>query len=150
MTNSSALYQVQKSYFKSRATYPLAFRKAQLRKLKHLILLNEQKVYAALKADFQKSEFEAFVTELGGVIKSIDLHLKKMKQWSKPQRVKSGLANFPSSSYIYREPYGVCLIITPWNYPFLLALEPLVAAIAAGNCAIIKPSELTSMSSMLQ
>lgn len=149
MTNSSALYQVQKSYFKSRVTYPLAFRKAQLRKLKHLILLNEKKVYTALKADFQKSEFEAFVTELGGVVKSIDLHLKKMKQWSKPQRVKSGLANFPSSSYIYREPYGVCLIIAPWNYPFLLALEPLVAAIAAGNCAVIKPSELTTNTSAL-
>ncbi len=149
MANSSVLFQEQKHFFKSRETYPLAFRKAQLRKLKHLVQLHEQAVYDALQADFQKGEFEAFVTELGGVIKSIDLHLKNMNRWSKPERVKSSLANFPSSSHIYREPFGVCLIIAPWNYPFLLALEPLVAAISAGNCAIIKPSELTPNTSAL-
>jgi aldehyde dehydrogenase (NAD+) len=97
----------------------------------------------ALKQDLNKSELEAFTTEVGILLKEISFVSKRLKDWSKPKSVKTPFTHIGSSSKLIQEPYGVVLIIAPWNYPFLLAISPLVGAIAAGNTAIIKPSELT-------
>lgn len=103
----------------------------------------------ALKTDLQKSEFEAYTTEIGFVLEEIRFTLKHLKKWSKPKRVKTPITHFGAKSYVVKEPYGVAFIIAPWNYPFQLAIAPLIGAIAAGNCAVIKPSELTPTTSSL-
>ncbi len=139
----------QKDFFASQKTKEVQFRIDLLKALKTEIQNNEQSIYDALKKDFQKSEFETFLSEFGLVLSELNLAIKKLKTWSKPERVKSSILTFPSSDYIYREPYGNVLIIAPWNYPFLLALAPLVMAIAAGNTVVLKPSELTQNTSKL-
>ena len=88
-----------------------------------------------------KSEFEAYATEIGIILDEINFAIKHLKSWSKTKKVRTPLTNFLSSSYIYSEPYGVSLIISPWNYPFQLLISPLIGSIAAGNCAMLKPSE---------
>lgn len=103
----------------------------------------------ALKTDLHKSEFEAYTTEIGFVLEEIRFTLKHLKKWSKPTRVRTPITHFGAKSYVMKEPYGVALIIAPWNYPFQLAMAPLIGAIAAGNCAVIKPSELTPTTSSL-
>ncbi|WP_372756586.1 aldehyde dehydrogenase [Mariniflexile sp.] len=137
----------QKTFFKSQKTKDIAFRLNYLKTLKSEILAKEQIIYDALYKDFRKSEFEAFVSEYGLVISQLNLAIKNLKNWSKPKRVRSSIITFPSSDYIFKEPYGTVLIIAPWNYPFLLALEPLIMAIAAGNTIVLKPSELTKNTS---
>ena len=103
----------------------------------------------ALKNDLNKSEFDAYITEIGILLEEIRFTMKHLKKWAKPRKVKSSLAQIGSKSMIYPEPYGVTLIISPWNYPFQLAVAPLIGAIAAGNCAVLKPSELTPATSEL-
>ncbi|WP_242927230.1 aldehyde dehydrogenase [Pontibacter vulgaris] len=137
------LLQKQRAFFSTGQTLSLDFRKAQLRKLQQAISQHEQEIFDALYADFRKPELESFVTEVGFIEQEIRLVLNKIGNWVKPKRVKETLVNFPAKSYIYSEPYGIALIIGPWNYPFQLVFNPLIGAIAAGNCAIIKPSELT-------
>ena len=132
-----------RAFFKTQNTKDIAVRINLLKALKKEILLNEDAIYVALKKDFNKSKFESFLSEFGLVISELNLAIKNLKYWSKPTRVKSSMLTFPSSSYIYKEPYGTILIIAPWNYPFILAIEPLVMAIAAGNTVVLKPSELT-------
>lgn len=115
----------------------------RLRELQQAILQHEQELLDAMYADFRKPQVEAYATEIGFIELELKLVLKNLSSWVKPQRVKESLLNFPSRSYIHSDPYGITLIIAPWNYPFQLLLAPLIGAMAAGNCAIVKPSELT-------
>ncbi|MDX5325417.1 MAG: aldehyde dehydrogenase [Bacteroidota bacterium] len=130
-------------FFDSGATRSYEFRKEQLRILKAVIQKYEQEVIEALTADFRKPPFESFATEIGFVYEEINVALRNLKGWMRHKKVGSPLPLFPSSSRIYYEPFGVSLIIAPWNYPFQLAISPLVASIAAGNVSLVKPSELT-------
>lgn len=139
----------QKTFFTTQKTKTITFRLQYLKALKSEILSKEQAVYNALQHDFKKSEFEAFISEFGLVISQLNLAITNLKKWSKPKRITPSILSFPSTDYIYKEPYGTVLIIAPWNYPFLLALEPLIMAIAAGNTVVLKPSELTKNTSQL-
>ncbi|TGV04644.1 aldehyde dehydrogenase [Flavivirga rizhaonensis] len=139
----------QKDFFKSQKTKDVSYRLSLLKTLKQEIVSNEQAIYDALKKDFKKPEFETFISEFGLVISELNLVIKNLKKWAKPKRVKSSMLTFPSQDYIYKEPYGNVLIIAPWNYPFLLAIEPLIMAIASGNTVVLKPSELTKHTSQL-
>ena len=141
--------QQQKAYFKSQQTKDISFRISVLKKLKEEIIVREHDIYEALKKDFNKSTFETFISEYGLVISELNLTLKNLKSWAKSKRVKSSMLTFPATDYIYKEPYGAVLVIAPWNYPFLLAIEPLIMAIAAGNTIVVKPSELTTHTSQL-
>ncbi|MBO0527645.1 aldehyde dehydrogenase [Clostridium botulinum] len=129
-------------FFEKGYTKDINFRIETLKKLKHNIKMNENNIFKALKIDLNKSEFETFITEIGIVYDEINGAIKNIKKWSKPKKVKTPITNFLASSYIYNEPYGVALIIAPWNYPFQLIMAPLVGAISAGNCVLLKPSEL--------
>nr|WP_315211378.1 aldehyde dehydrogenase [uncultured Flavobacterium sp.] len=121
----------------------IAFRKESLKKLLHNIIENEGAIIKALYDDFKKPAFEAVLTETNYVISDLKETIKNIDSWTKPKKVFASLLNFPSSDYIYSEPYGNVLILSPWNYPFQLALCPLVSAVAAGNKVTLKPSELT-------
>jgi len=135
------LCQHQKQYFDEGKTRSLPFRIGQLKKLRSIILANEQEIETALFNDLHKSSFEAFGSEVGQVLKEIDFAISKLKKWTAPQSVSTPLMFFPSSSKIYRDPLGTVLIIGPWNYPFLLLFAPLISAIAGGNTIMLKPSE---------
>lgn len=138
-----------RTFFHEGSSKNIAFRKKQLQTLKRLLKENEAELSKAVQADFGKPPFETFVSETGYLINEIDHSLKKLEQWAEPEYVSGSLLSFPSGSKILKEPYGVCLIIAPWNYPIQLTLSPLIGAIAAGNCAVIKPSELTPNTSQL-
>lgn len=112
-----------------------------LKRLKKVLKENEEEIIKALNKDLGKSSFEGYATEIGLVYEEINYAIKNLKKWCKREKVKSSLIYFPSKNYIYKEPYGVSLIIGPFNYPFQLIINPLVGAIAGGNCSIIKPSE---------
>jgi aldehyde dehydrogenase (NAD+) len=131
-----------RAYFESGATQSYSFRKEQLQKLKAAVVALEEEIYAALHKDLRKSKEESYVTENGFFLAEINNAIKKLNNWMKPQRVGTNLLNFPSKSFIISEPLGVVLIISPWNYPFQLLMTPLIGAIAAGNCVVMKPSEL--------
>ena len=141
--------QQQKAFFKSQQTKDISFRISVLKKLKEEIIVREHDIYEALKKDFNKPIFETFISEYGLVISELNLTLKNLKSWARSKRVKSSMLTFPATDYIYKEPYGAVLVIAPWNYPFLLAIEPLIMAIAAGNTVVVKPSELTTHTSQL-
>jgi aldehyde dehydrogenase (NAD+) len=128
-------------FFNSGATRPYAFRKEQLKKLKASILKHEQDLYDALHTDLKKSPEECWVTETGMVISELNAALKNLRQWMSPDSVTTNLLNMPSGSRVMKEPLGIVLIIGPWNYPFQLLINPLLGAIAAGNCVVLKPSE---------
>ncbi|WP_434291663.1 aldehyde dehydrogenase [Clostridium botulinum] len=142
MENIRNILEKQKSFFDKGYTKDINFRIEALKKLKHNIKINENNIFKALKIDLNKSEFETFITEIGIVYDEINGAIKNIKKWSKPKKVKIPITNFLASSYIYNEPYGVALIMSPWNYPFQLIMAPLVGAISAGNCVLLKPSEL--------
>lgn len=133
--------EAMQAYFESGVTRTAAFRKEQLKKLKRSIEKYEHDIYAALHSDLKKSKEESWVTETGIVLSELKLTLKNVKLWMAKEPVKTNLLNLPSSSFILKEPLGVVLIIAPWNYPFQLLLSPLIGAIAAGNCMVLKPSE---------
>jgi len=138
-----------KEFFRSGITRKITFRIANLLKLRQIIFDNERLILKALKDDLNKSEIEAYSSEIGIVIKEIDYALKHIEKWSRPQKVKTPLINKPGRSYFIYEPYGTALIISPWNYPFGLFFLPLVGAIAAGNCMLLKPSEIAQNTSAL-
>jgi aldehyde dehydrogenase (NAD+) len=138
-----------RDYFSSGATRSEVFRKEQLTALKHAIKKNEAAINEALYADLHKSPEEVWVAETGIVLAEINNALKNLHRWMRPKKVSTNLLNLPSSSRIEAEPFGLTLIIAPWNYPFQLLLNPLVGAIAAGNCAVLKPSELAPATSAL-
>jgi aldehyde dehydrogenase (NAD+) len=144
----SASLEKLRQFFESGATRTYAFRREQLEKLKASILKHENELYAALREDLKKSPEEAWVTELGLVMAEIHAALRNLRRWMKPRKTGTNLLNFPSRSSVRKEPLGVVLIIGPWNYPFQLLINPLVGAIAAGNCVVLKPSEFAPASSL--
>jgi len=141
------LAQKQHTYFKSGATRSYKFRIEQLKAFRAAIKRNEQKLNDALYADLNKSPHEIYMTEIGPALSELRFIKNHLKQWMKPKPVPGMLFSFPSSGEVIREPYGTALIISPWNYPFWLSTVPVIGAMAAGNCVILKPSELTSNTS---
>jgi aldehyde dehydrogenase (NAD+) len=136
-------------YFFSGATKSYTFRKEQLLSLKEAVMRYEKEIDTALFSDLKKSAEETYATETGLFLAEINGALKNLRSWMRTQTVPDNLVNFPSSCKIYQEPLGVVLIIAPWNYPFQLALIPLIGAIAAGNCVVLKPSELAPATSAI-
>lgn len=139
----------QHAYFATGATLSLEFRLAQLKKLYKLFESNEKQILEAVYKDFKKPAFEVYGSEVALVQHEIKYFLRHLPRLMRPERLKSALVLFPSKSYLYHEPHGVSLIIGPWNYPFMLQLMPVVGALAAGNCVVMKPSELTEHTSAL-
>jgi acyl-CoA reductase-like NAD-dependent aldehyde dehydrogenase len=136
------LFSKKQAYFLEGATRGLDFRLLNLRLLRDAMHQQESLLIEALRKDLGKPLIESFTSEIGTVLKEIDLTLKSLRSWARPQRRKTPLIHWPAKSYVHPEPKGVVLIIGPWNYPLQLTLLPLVGALAAGNCAVIKPSEL--------
>lgn len=139
----------QRTFFRTNATLPIEFRINALKKLKSIIQNNKDQICQALKSDLGKSDFESYMCEIGLTLTEITHMLKHVKKYSKPQKVPTPLAQFKSTSYRKPSPRGVCLIMSPWNYPFLLTIDPLVTAIATGNTAIVKPSAYSPATSTL-
>lgn len=140
MNKHQLILEKQQLFFRSGKTKDVSFRIQQLQKLKDEIKKKESEILLALKQDLNKSTFESYISEISIVLEQIDYFIKNTKKLSRPKRVKTPVAHFPSVSKIYKEPYGVVLIMAPWNYPFQLALAPLVGAISSGNCAVVKTS----------
>lgn len=132
----------QRNLFNSQKTKNLKFRKMYLEKLKEVLLKNEELLYDSIYKDFGKSKFDTFTTEISFVLKDINYFLKNLNSLAKPKKVRTNLANQLGSSKIYPEPLGCTLVIGAWNYPYQLSLSPVVAALAAGNTCILKPSEI--------
>ncbi len=130
-----------RAWFNSGATRDFIFRKEQLIKLRNSIIKHEEDIYRSLYSDLKKSREECWVTENGMVLAELNTAIRHIYKWMRPRRVKTNLLNLPSGSKILTEPLGVVLIIGPWNYPFQLLINPLIGAIAAGNCVVLKPSE---------
>ncbi len=139
----------QHQFFERGDNRGISFRKEQLRKLKALLQDHEDSFSEALHADFKKPSFETYGTELFVIYREIDHILSNLSTWAQPQKVSSSFINFPSRNYIYPQPYGVSLVIGAWNYPLQLAINPALASMAAGNCTIVKPSEMTPHTSEL-
>lgn len=133
----------QKQFFFSGKTKSVDFRIRSLKRLKSVLKKYFLDITDSMYKDFGKSEFESYATEIVGVIDELNFAIRHLQSWIAPKKVKTPPLLFKSRSYVYTEPYGIVLIITAWNYPFLLAITPLIASIAAGNCSIIKPSELS-------
>ncbi len=148
MTDIKSLLKLR-SYYETSITRPYAFRIEQLKKLKAAIIKYEKEIEAALYADLKKSPEESYATETGLLLAELNTTIKHLRQWMAPETKATNLVNLPSSSYIVKDPLGVVLIIGPWNYPLQLLLIPLVGAIAGGNCAVIKPSELSPATAAL-
>ena len=148
MTTAEIL-QLQREYFLTGETKSVKFRKKQLELLKQTILANEKKIYEALKEDLGKSEIESYMCEVALVVNEIKYILKHLKSFVKKKKVPTSIVNFPASSYEMPCPKGNVLIMSPWNYPFMLTIEPLVDALAAGNTAIVKPSAYSKATSKL-
>lgn len=141
--------QKQRDYFSSQETKEVDFRLRQLSTLKRMLEENEKDILASLQEDLGKSEIEAYETEIGLCHAEINYARKKLSGWAKKKRVRTPITGFPAKSYQLAEPYGVVLIISPWNYPWLLTINPLIGAIAAGNCVVIKPSAYSRANSVL-
>ncbi len=139
----SRINNIQEEFFNTHKTKALSFRLDNLKKMKQLILSHQNRLYDALWADLHKPGFEAYAGEVGFVLQELNLHIRKLKKWSKPKRVRTPLLHFYSTSFIYPEPYGRVLIFSPWNFPFQLAFAPLIGALSAGNCVVLKPSQHT-------
>lgn len=149
MVEIQSIVKKQREYFKSGATLKVGFRKDALKKLYATVKKYETEIAEALKQDLGKSSFESFMCEIGMVLSEISYMIKNIKKFASPKRVRTPLAQFASSSYKKPTPYGNVLIMSPWNYPFLLSIGPLIDAIAAGNTAVIKPSAYSPASSSI-
>ncbi|MEF9991383.1 MAG: aldehyde dehydrogenase [Romboutsia sp.] len=147
--NIDEILKKQKQYFKSQSTKDIRFRIKQLNKLEVAINSYEGKIIEALKNDFNKPEFESYETEIGVILSEIKHAKKNINKWSKPKKIKSSLSSPASKTYLYNQPYGICLIMSPWNYPFQLSISPLIGSIIAGNTSVIKPSELAPNTSRI-
>src|SRR5450432_777735 len=147
--NMETIIKKQKLYFNSNTSKALSFRIGELMKLKSLLKRYEQELTNALFLDFQKGSFNTFLTEFSGLYIDLDNTIQKVRRWAKVKRVGTNMLNFPGSSYIMPEPYGVCLIIGAWNYPINLTIAPVISALAAGNTIVLKPSELASHTSAI-
>jgi acyl-CoA reductase-like NAD-dependent aldehyde dehydrogenase len=146
--NHIEIINKQRDFFKKGETKDVGFRLTQLKKLKQIIIENKEAIIKSLAADLNKPEFESYATEIAS-IKEIDYAIKNISNWTKPRKAAISWDLFPYSARIYPEPLGLVLIIGPWNYPFQLIISPLVGSITAGNCSIIKPSELAPHTSRL-
>lgn len=146
MTNDAfaSLLNKQKEFFLSGKTKNLDFRTETLKKIKSVIKTNEEEILDAIYQDLHKVAMDGYATEIAGVYNEVNYAISNMRKWAKAEKVRTPSFLFPSKSYIYKEPYGSVLIIAPWNYPFQLLMLPLVGAIAAGNTAVLKPSEISS------
>jgi aldehyde dehydrogenase (NAD+) len=144
-----SLIQRQRDFFATGATKSVKFRKEQLAKLKNLISTHERDFIDALHKDLRKHEFEAYATEIGFILIELRKAINNVDKWAKTRTVPTPLFHFNGNSYVQPEPYGVTLIISPWNYPFQLLFAPLVGAISAGNTAVIKPSEFAPATSAI-
>ena len=131
----------QRQYFNQGHTKEIPFRITRLKTLEQAIKKNEEKIISALKRDLNKTAYESYLTEIGLILSEIRFTIKNVQTWTQPQKVKTPFIYPFASSYNYPEPYGIVLVISPWNYPFQLAMAPLIGAMAAGNCAVLKPSE---------
>lgn len=143
------LINKQRKFYSSNISKDLKFRIQNLKLLKSIIIKYEKEIQEALRLDLGKSETEAYMTEIGMVLDEIKYNIKHLAKWAKKKYVSTPLSQFPARSYRIPEPRGLVLIISPWNYPFLLSIQPLIGAIAAGNCVIIKPSEYSVNTSKL-
>lgn len=141
MEKIDEILKKQREFFNTGKTKNVKYRLEHLKKLKKSILENEEEIKKALKLDLNKSESESYMTEIGMTLSELSYDIRHVKSWCKNKRVGTPLAHFPSRSFISKEPYGVTLILSPWNYPFMLLIEPLIGAICAGNCAVLKLSE---------
>ncbi|MQR89313.1 aldehyde dehydrogenase family protein [Bacillus megaterium] len=149
MNNYQELTKKQLSFFNSGKTKDVAFRIETLKKLRELVVRHEDDILKAVKADLNKPEMEAKRAEVGLVLSEIDFAVENLSEWAAPKEVETPSTHAGAKSYIYQDPYGLALVIAPWNYPFQLAVSPVVGAIAAGNCVVLKPSELTPHTSSL-
>ncbi|MEG2338315.1 MAG: aldehyde dehydrogenase [Clostridium sp.] len=149
MESISLIVNNQREYFNSGITLDLEFRIESLKKLKKAIVNNEKDILESLRKDLNKAPLEGYAAEIGLTLEEINFTIKNLRKWMKPKRVRTPITQFPSVSRIYSDPYGVVLIMSPWNYPFQLSITPLIGAIAGGNCALIKPSEYSSNTSQL-
>ena len=134
------IVSAQHAYFAKGETLDIAFRKAALRKLRDVILARENDINAALFKDLNKSPSESYMCEVGMTLAELNYVLAHLDRWAKKHDVLSPLAQFHARSFTVYNPYGVVLIMSPWNYPFMLTMEPLIGALAAGNCCVVKPS----------
>ncbi|MAZ31260.1 MAG: aldehyde dehydrogenase [Flavobacteriales bacterium] len=149
MNQISKILKAQNDFFETNVTLNIKYRKNSLISLKKVVLDAEGKIIEALHRDLRKPKFEAYTAEIATVISELDYFIRNIEKLAKPRRVKSSLLNFPSTDYIYSDPYGKVLVVASWNYPFQLILSPLIAAIAAGNCVVCKPSEISKHTSNL-
>lgn len=138
-----------RDFFQTQSTKDIKFRKKYLKALKKSIKKHEPDILDALKSDLGKNKVEAYATEVGFVMKELSYIIKELKNWAKTKSVTTPMMQFPAKSFIKYEPYGTVLIIGPFNYPFQLVMSPLIGALAAGNCAVVKPSEMTPQTSMV-
>ncbi len=143
------LLEKQREYYISGATLPVKNRVAALKKLKSVILARERDIYDALRADLGKSGFESYMCEVGMTLSEISYMIKRTARFARDTVVPTPMAQYPATSYVKKSPYGCVLIMSPWNYPFMLALEPLADAVAAGNTAIVKPSAYSPATSRI-
>ena len=134
------LVEQQRAYFETGKTKNVSWRLGALATLKKTILKYEDEINRALLTDLKKSGFETYMCETGMVLSELTFMIKHLRGYARPKRVLTPLAQFHAKSFISPEPYGVVLVMSPWNYPFMLAMEPVIGAIAAGNCVVIKPS----------
>lgn len=136
----NVIVEKQKAFFEKNRTKSYEFRQKALLRLKRTIMYYEKEIEEALRQDLGKSDFEAYMTEVGMTLSELNYVEKHLRSWIKERSVLTPLAHFPAKSFEVSEPYGTVLIMAPWNYPFMLCMEPLIGAIAAGNCCVIKPS----------
>ncbi len=149
MSKVKEIVEKQKAFANAGTAKDLNFRRQKLQLLSQVLKQNEQALYDAIYADVKKSKFETYMAEISIIYHEIYLALKNLNKWVRPIKVKTDIANFPAKSFVMHEPYGTTLIIGAWNYPYQLVLAPAVAALAAGNTAILKPSELPSHTSKI-
>ncbi len=149
MQSIESILATQKAYFESGKTLPVENRIAHLKRLRDTIQTHEKEICAALNADLGKSATESYMCEIGMAISELNCLIKNVKKWSKAKKVKTPIAQYSSKSYVLPTPYGNTLIMSPWNYPFLLTIDPLATAIAAGNTAVVKPSAYSAHTSAL-
>src|SRR6266566_2929942 len=143
------LVEAQRAYFNSNATKSVTFRVQQLKRLCLILKANESAIFKAIHSDYQKSEFDSFLTEFLVLYDDLEVAIRKVSRWAKTQPARTNLLNWPANSYIIPEPLGVTLIIGAWNYPIQLSFAPVVASMAAGNTIILKPSELCTATSSI-
>ena len=149
MSRIEDVVKKQRAFFGKKQTFNVNYRIKYLKRLKQVILECEEEICQALKLDLGKSSSESYMCEIGLTLAELSYQIKHVKRWNKPKRHRTDLANFHGKSYSVFEPYGVVLVMAPWNYPFMLTMEPLIGAIAAGNCVVAKPSAYSPATSSI-